>query len=32
MRVSVEVTVESGAIITSIYDDLEGLEGTVMKY
>ena len=32
VRVSVEVTVESPAIIGSIYDELDSLEATVMKY
>jgi putative lipoic acid-binding regulatory protein len=32
VRVSVEVTVESGAIINTIYDELSNLEATVMKY
>lgn len=32
VRVSVEVTVESAAIIGSVYDELDSLEATVMKY
>ena len=32
VRVSVEVTVESGAIIKNIYDELDSIEATVMKY
>ena len=32
VRVSVEVTVESGAIINTIYDELSNVEATVMKY
>ena len=32
VRVSVEVTVESSAIIGSIYDELDSLEATVFKY
>ena len=32
VRVSVEVTVESGAIINTIYDELSKVEATVMKY
>mmetsp|Transcript_10578 Transcript_10578/g.29730 ORF Transcript_10578/g.29730 Transcript_10578/m.29730 type:complete len:193 (+) Transcript_10578:199-777(+) len=32
VRVSVEVTVESGAIINSIYEELSEVEATVMKY